>query len=288
LNVKVLSTKADRESLLLMAGIGFAILLIYWGFFRSIWFVWVKNTEFSYGALVPPLIGYLLWLRREKLRSIEKMGWTPAILGVIAGCGLQVLASFSGTLILSGVSLAVTLVAGVGFLWGRALLRVVILPLSMTVLMVPVPVYVADELTWRLQIAASAASSVILRFLGVPVFQDGNLLRLANYVLEVKEACSGSRSLFALLGLALVLGLTAEKRWWVRISLICAAPLLSLAANLVRIVGTGVIAHQWGNVAANESLHSAWGILVFLMAVIGLLGVHRFLRWLSNENALQY
>ena len=38
------------------------------------------------------------------------------------------------------------------------------------------------------------------------LYQEGNLLNLPNYVLEVREACSGSRSIFALIALALILG----------------------------------------------------------------------------------
>lgn len=285
--MKVFAIKAERVTFLLVACLILAILLSYGGFFRSLWSVWHKDTEFSYGALVPLLVGYLIWLRRESFLKSGKQTWTPAILGVIGGCSLQILASFSGTLVLSGFSLAVTLIAGVGFLWGRECLRVATLPLGLTVLMVPVPTYLADDITWRLQVVASAVSSVILRFLGVPVYQDGNLLVLTDYVLEVKEACSGSRSLYALVGLALVLGLTTEKKWWVRLCLLCAAPLLSLSANLIRIVGTGVVAYQWGNLAAHESLHWAWGVLVFLMAVLGLFGVQRLLRWAANKNALQ-
>lgn len=285
--MNVFSHRAERTSFLLLAGLISAILLTYGGFFRSLGYVWLKNTEFSYGALVPVLIGYLIWLRRESLRKIERLGWTPAIVGVIGGCGLAILASSSGTLILFGLSLVIVLMSIVGYLWGRAFLRAVALPLSLTVLMVPVPLYLADEITWRLQVIASSASSVILRFLGVPVYQDGNLLLLTNYVLEIKEACSGSRSLFALLGLALVLGLTTEKRRWVRFCLLGAAPLLSLGANLIRIVGTGLIAYRWGNLAANESLHWVWGVLVFMIAVLGLFGVQKLLRWAPNKNALR-
>jgi exosortase len=271
-----------------MGSLILTILLTYKGFFESLWHVWSNNTEFSYGALVPLLVGYLIWRRRSTLLNVEEVGWTPAILGVIVGCGLQILASFSRTLMLSGLSLAITLISSVGFLWGRTRLQVVSLPLGMTVLMVPVPPYLADELTWKLQVVASTTSAVILRFLRIPVYQDGNLLKLTNFVLEVKQACSGSHSLFALVGLALVLGLTTEKRWWVRFCLLGAAPLFSLGANLIRIVVTGIIASRWGNLAANESLHWAWGVLVFMIAVLGLFGFQKLIRWAANENALQY
>ena len=275
-------------ALLEVGGLVAAILLAFEGFLRALGSVWWSNTEFSYGALVPLLIGYLIWKRWPTLQKIEKTTWRPAIAGVIAGCGLQVLASFSGTLVLSALALTLTLISSVAFLWGRKITQVLWLPLSLTVLMAPVPTYLADDITWRLQIVASAASSALLRLLHIPVYQDGNLLVLSNYVLEVKEACSGSRSFFALAGLALVLSLTTEKKLWVRIALICAAPFLSISANLVRIVGTGIVAQRWGNLAANESLHWAWGMMVFLIAVFGLFGLHKLLRWASNENTLQY
>jgi exosortase len=151
--------------------------------------------------------------------------------------------------------------------------------------MIPVPSYAVGQVSWKLQAGASAISSVVLRVLDVPVFQDGNLLTLPNYVLEVKQACSGSRSVFALLVLALTLALSVERQWWVRVLLVAAAPVLAVIANVVRIVGTGLIARHWGSLAADESLHTMWGILVFLIAAGGLLGFQRLLRWTNNKCA---
>jgi exosortase len=118
---------------------------------------------------------------------------------------------------------------------------------------------------------------------GIPVYQDGNLLRLPNYVLEVREACSGTRSVFALLALAIVLGITSEQKWWKRLLLIALAPALAVFGNILRIVGTGLIASHDGRLAANESLHSAWGIVVFLVAVSFLFGFQRVMRWEKSE-----
>jgi exosortase len=140
-------------------------------------------------------------------------------------------------------------------------------------------------LSWYLQAVASTASAATLRFLGVPIFQDGNLLRLSNYVLEVKQACSGSRSIFALLAMACVLGISTERKSGIRVLLVGAAPILAVGANVIRIVVTGLIAWQWGDFAAEESLHAAWGVLVFVIALFGLLGFQRILQWATRENA---
>jgi exosortase len=124
-----------------------------------------------------------------------------------------------------------------------------------------------------------------LRFLGVPIFQDGNLLRLSNYVLEVKQACSGSRSIFALLAMACVLSISTERKSGIRVLLVGAAPILAIGANVIRIVVTGIIAWQWGDLAAEESLHATWGVIVFVIAVFGLLGFQRILQWATHEHA---
>lgn len=277
--------KAKSVVLGLWLGLGLALVLTYAAFLRSLWEIWWRDPEFSYGMLIPPIVAYLVWARRGQGSPGTKAGWSPAVLLVILGCALQVVASFSGTLLLSGLALAVSLIGSVGFIWGRQHLRIMAPPISLLILMVPVPSYLAGDLAWRLQVAASAISSAILRFLGIPVYHDGNLLVLTNFVLEVKQACSGSRSLFALIALALVIGFSVERKWWIRILLVVAAPVLSIGANIIRIVGTGLIAHKWGSLAANESLHSAWGVLVFVVAVSGLLLFRRLLQWASNEYA---
>jgi exosortase len=259
-------------------------LLPYAEFARALWDTWLHNEEFSFGVLLPVVAGFLIWSRREQLKEKEDP-WPAGLALVILGSGLLALGTMSGTLLFSGIALSLTAIGMVGFLWGPRHVQVVWAPLSLLVLMVPLPSYVVGEFSWMLQSGASTISSRILGALGVPVYQDGNLLRLPNYVLEVKQACSGSRSIFALLALAVVIGLSVKQKWWIRIAMVAMAPVLAVFANVVRIVGTGVVARKWGQLAANESLHAAWGILVFLIAVMGLLGVQRLLQWATSEYA---
>ena len=280
-----LSLRSISPKLLLWLGLCVAFLVQYTGFIRELLDAWLSDAEFSYGIIIPAIVAYLIWSRRDRLREAPKRAWIPALVLVVIGCALQLLASVSGTLVLSGLAFVISLMGITGFLWGPRPLRIVIVPLAFLLLMVPLPSYLLGELTWYLQVAASTISGAVLGALGVPVYQDGNLLKLPNYVLEVKEACSGSRSIFALLAMALLLGLTMEKKWRVRIPLVLAAPLLAIVANVIRIVGTGLLAWQFGGVAANESLHTAWGVVVFLIAVTGLLAFERLLRWAANAYA---
>ena len=269
----------------LWLGLLIALFLPFSTFLASLCRTWLNDPEFSYGILIPVIAAYLLWTRRLRLAEESKAGHRSGLILVGAGCGLQVAGSLSGTLLVSGIALVLMLMGVLLFLWGGRVLRIAIVPLALLILMVPVPSYAVGQVSWQLQAAASTASSAVLRLLSVPVYQDGNLLHLPNYVLEVKQACSGSRSIFALLALALILGLSVERKWWARVLLVTAAPILAVGANIVRIVGTGLIARQWGSLAANESLHATWGIVVFVIAVTGLLALQRSLQWTSKEYA---
>jgi exosortase len=280
-----MSSEAKRDGLGhgLLALTIFLFLLPYWGFLGQFFKVWTEDVEFSHGILIPPIVVYLLWLRREQIRSARENGWITGLAVTALGCVLLVLARLTGNLLLCSLAFAVSALGLVGSLSGGERMRRVVAPMLVLTLMAPIPSYVLGQLSWHLKVSATAASSAVLRMAGIPVYQDGNLLRLPNYVLEVREACSGTRSVFALLALAIVLGITSEQKWWKRLLLIALAPALAVFGNILRIVGTGLIASHDGRLAANESLHSAWGIVVFLVAVSFLFGFQRVMRWEKSE-----
>ena len=106
---------------------------------------------------------------------------------------------------------------------------------------------------WDLQVAASTISAGLLSFSGCQSTRMEIYCSCRFHTLEVQEACSGSRSICALLAMTFVLGMTLEKKWRIRIALILAAPLVAIATNVIRIAGTGLIAWRFGAIAANES-----------------------------------
>ena len=247
-------------------------LLVYKNSLLSDLDAWLHDEEYSFALIVPLLGAYLIWVRRNEIRTAGKRPWNAAYFLACAGCGLQVLASRSGSLPLSGIALILNALGVTGFVWGKGVLQIVAGPIASLILMSPLPSYITGELSWHLQSIGSTASGEILRSLGVPVLQQGNILRLANYALEVKQACSGFRSIFALLVLACGVALSTRSKLYVKVVLVAAAPFFAIIANVIRIVGTGLIANRWGHLAANNLLHEAWGIAAFVLTVLGLLG----------------
>lgn len=259
--------------------------LLFAPFLRVVVNHWLHDAIFSHGMLIPLISAYLIWQKRAELAGLRVEPWSPGLGLVVLGCILNVMGTLSGILLVSGMGLSAVLIGITGFLWGKEPARKLAAPLAFLVFMVPWPSYTMASLTWRLQSIASSMAASILSSFGIVIYQDGNLLVLPNYILEVKEACSGTRSFFGLMALGGVMGMQREGHWVSCILLIAAAPPMALMANLVRIVGTGVAARWFGSAAGEEALHTVWGILVFLLAVAGLFTTQRILRWVIKTFA---
>lgn len=269
----------------LWIGLVAVLISVFWAFFREVSVEWFRSPVFSYGVAVAPICAFLIWQRRSKLAALRREPWNAGLAVVVVGGVLQAMGSLSGVLLVSGMALVVVLMGITAFLWGKAHARNVALPLAFLIFMVPWPSYVVGNLSWRLQLLATTVSARALAFLGVPVYQDSNLLFLPNYALDVAEACSGTRSLFALTALAVTLGLLTEGRWRTRLLLIALGPTMAFVTNVIRIVGTGLAARWMGRTATEEALHTVWGILAFLLGIAVLLATQKVLRWLSCKFA---
>ena len=144
--------------------------------------------------------------------------------------------------------------------------------------MIPFPAIIYNQITFPLQLIASRFATSWLELVQVPVLRDGNVLVLSNYSLEVVEACSGIRSLMTLISLAVVYGYFAEPRRWVRYLLVILMVPIAIVSNAIRIMGAGVMAHQFGPPAAEGFLHGFSGWVIFVAALVLLLGSHWILR----------
>jgi exosortase len=124
----------------------------------------------------------------------------------------------------------------------------------------------------------------MLDLAGVPAFREGNLILLNGAVLEVAEACSGVRSLIALVTLVLLYGHLAGFGIPMRAVLVVAVLPIVVFANALRVAGAGVAAHLYGSAAASGFLHSfsGWlffGVSVFLLFVVEQLVLTAIGRW---------
>jgi exosortase len=132
--------------------------------------------------------------------------------------------------------------------------------------MVPLPVIVYNQLAEPLQLFASAVSTKLAEFFGVSVYTEGNVIQLATATLGVEEACSGLRSLAALIVMALLLGFVVCRRLLSRVLLLAPAFPIAVFVNVLRVAGTAILADRNPDLAMGfYHLFSGW--LIFLLGI---------------------
>jgi len=241
---------------------------------------WHANENYSHGFLIVPIAIYFAWERRADFaRAPIRPSWLGAAL-VIASVLVLAAGVLGAELFLTRIAMLGVLAGTILFLFGPAHLRVVAFPLGFLLLMVPLPAIVFNRIAFPLQLLASRAGEATLSALNIPVLREGNVIVLASTTLEVAEACSGIRSLVSLLALGIVYGYFTDPRGGVRLALAIATVPIAIAANAIRVAGTGVAAQFIGAAAAEGFLHTFSGWLMFVAAFAMLMLLHRIVLWL--------
>lgn len=111
-------------------------------------------------------------------------------------------------------------------------------------LFIRLPQLRAQALIVRLQRTTTDLSSVILDFVGVPNFVQGNTISLADKQLFVDEACSGVRSLFTLMFFALALLVYRKRSVYLTPLMLAVGIVLAVFGNVIRVT-TISLAQAW-------------------------------------------
>ena len=235
---------------------------------------WQTNPTYSHGFVVPLLSIFLLWQQRHKLRAAQVRPSAAGLLLLLASLGLLVAGTAGAELFITRISMLGVIAGTVLYAFGWQHLRIAAVPLAFLLFMIPLPSIVFDRAALALQLAASRLGEELLRGAGVAVLRDGNLLTLATVQLEVNEACSGIRSMVALLMMTTLVGYLFESRPWRAAVLVLIALPLAIGLNGVRIAVTGLATTVWGPAAADGMIHAAAGWVVFVAALVCVWGMH--------------
>jgi exosortase len=238
---------------------------------------WWSDPNFSHGFFVPAFAAFVVWQDRSRLAAIRAVPSTWGLVVILLALCTLILGVFGAELFLSRVSLLLLATGLILFFLGWEFLRAVLFPLLFLVLMIPIPAIVFSQITFPLQILASKLSATVLPFFGVPVFREGNVINLPAMPLEVAEACSGIRSLLSLTTLAIMYGYLMEKRVAIRVALAVASVPIAVAANGLRIVGTGLLVQYWDPEKAEGFFHAFSGWLIFVVSLLMLFALHQAL-----------
>ncbi len=265
---------------------GLICLALCWLFFevlRGLVSDWYVDENYSHGFLVPLIAGYAIWQNQDKFKNatINPLTWVGSALMIGA-----VLLLWAGTigaeLFVTRIGFLAALISLILYFKGFSWLKLLMFPLGLLLLAIPVPNLIFQKIAFPLQLLASDYAAQVINWVGIPAFREGNVIELAQMKLEVVEACSGIRSLMSLTTLAVTYAYFTENKWWRRIILVLSVIPIAIFTNAARVTATGIMAHYYGEDAAQGFQHAFSGWLMFVVAMLLLLVVAQLLRTLSK------
>jgi exosortase len=264
-----------------------AITALYFPVLTQLVREWQSNASFSHGFLIPPLAVLLVWDRRHALGRLPVRPSNWGLLCLVGSIGLLFLGSLGAELFLTRFSLLAVLASLALFLFGWRCLRGLIYPVLVLGLMIPLPQIIFNQIAFPLQLAASRLACGGLKILGIPVLREGNLIFLPHDItLEVAEACSGIRSLAALVALGVAYGRFFETENDKRVILLASTIPIAILANSFRIAGTGLLTYFVGEQAGEGFFHAISGGAVFVCAFVLIVLLHGAMKLLWRDHKL--
>lgn len=247
------------------------VALAFSGTLASLVNVWETQEEYSYGYIVPFVFAFLIYQRLHLLRERSTQGRWWALPVCALGMAMIALGRLStlDTIAQYGL-LAVVWSAFLAYL-GWPAFRKLLVPMAVLAFMVPIPNYLLRELSASLQLISSALGVQLIRWCGISVYLEGNVIDLGSMKLQVVEACSGLRYLFSLLVLSFLVAYFYRGRLWRRVLVFVSAVPVTVLMNSVRIALVGVTVDHFGRKAAEGLLHDFEGVTIFLGCVLILL-----------------
>jgi exosortase len=259
-----------------------AFLALYYPFIQTLMRDWDTNDNYSQGYFIPFVSAFMIWwvLKDLEINDLKPSNWGIAI--IVLGLLQLFIAKVGSEYFLQRTSMIIVLFGISFFLFGGRFTKTIWLPLVYLIFMVPLPAIIWNRIAFPMQLFASAITEDVVRFIGIPILREGNVLHLAQTSLEVVDACSGLRSLVNILGLAVGLGFVMNKEAWKRWVLFVAAFPIAVIVNIIRLAGTAVLATRYGGDVARGFLHDFSGWLVFVAGIALLIGVQGVLNKISN------
>jgi len=222
---------------------------------------WWNDPNSGHGLLLAPLSIWLAWKagRHPTAKAQPVVGLTIILVAVVFRYASDLAAELfvmRGSMIMATAGLVVWYA---GF---RQLLRWW-LPFTLVSLSVPVPEVILNTVALPLQFMASKIGASLLEWRQIPVQLSGNVIRIPGQELFVAEACSGLRSLTALLSLGVLLGALFLRTVPLRLMLVALTIPIAIVVNGFRVFLTGFLVLFVSPEMGQGFMHTSEGMLMF-------------------------
>ena len=250
-----------------------------------------NNDNFSYCYLIPFIILYLLWEKKDLIVNQKSIPKWNGILGLIVGLFFFWIGELGGEYYILYISAWLILIGLCVMNMGFQKVKLFFFPLLMILTMFPPPSFINSRITLTLKLISSKLGLMMMHAYGISAFRDGNVIDLGFTKLQVVDACSGLRYLFPMIVLSMLMAYFYHGRIWKKSMLILSSVPLTIFSNSLRIALTGILSEKFGSKAVEGFFHDFEGWLIFMFT----LGILVLEIWLLNklfpepkeENALE-
>ncbi len=222
---------------------------------------WWNDPNSGHGLLLAPLSIWLAWKagKHPNAKAQPILGIAIILAAVLFRYAADLAAELfvmRGSMILGASGLVV---------WYGGLRQLLHwwLPFTLVALSVPVPEVILNSVALPLQFTASKIGAGLLEWRQIPVRLQGNVIRIPGQELFVAEACSGLRSLTALLSLGVLLGALFLRTLPLRLALVALTIPVAIVVNGVRVFLTGFLVLFVSPEMGQGFMHTSEGMLMF-------------------------
>jgi len=271
------------------APLAVAVLLMYIpslvDIFRGVW----STEEQAHGPIILAIALWLIYHNWGRMLDASE-GDRPASLGwpllVVSVC-VYFLGRSQGIIIFEIGSIITTLMALLLITRGQRALQTLWFPFFFMLFMLPLPGSLVDLLTLPMKTAVSWVVDKVLYAAGYPISRTGVILQIGQYQLLVADACAGLHTLFTLEALGLLyLNLVRHNSLFRNIALAILIVPISFLSNVIRVIVLTLITYHLGDAAGQGFLHGFAGMVLFVSALLLIIGTDSLLRFGVREDAL--
>lgn len=257
----------------------------FYGLFNGLW----ATEEQAHGPIILFLALWLIYrqwpemISKSESKSNSVSGWILFLIALffyIIGRSQQILVFEMGSFII--VLAAILLIKR-----GNSALKVMWFPVFFLLFMIPLPSQLVSLLTMPMKMAVSYAAEHILFWANYPIARNGVILQIGPYQLLVADACAGLQTLLTLEALGLFyLSLVHHASVFRNVTLAILVVPISFTANVIRVIVLTLITYHYGDAAGQGFLHGFAGMVLFISALILILGVDTLLQYFVKAQSM--
>jgi len=268
-------TRPDSLTLALLAVSAAALGVAAWPVLSQWLFAYFQpNSFYVYGPAIPPLVGLMLWHRRDALRAVPKSPAYGALLLLLPSLAFMELGVKHELLAVASLGLLLSIWSSLWLMLGRRWMGAAAFPLLFLAWMDPLPGPLLHEATFGSQQLSTELTNRLLHLLSFSTNLHGNVITLDSFSLFVEEPCSGFMLLLTLLVISSAFAWLADGPQSRRLTLFALSLPLAIADNVFRLTVLAVVGDSFG-ASAEHVIHDPSGLMVVGLGLLVLFGIAR-------------